>query len=233
VDARTGYDRTGETAGRLSAEEARVIKMKGVTSRRGLVPGEYLMPVFNEKGQVRGYDRSLTAEHQAMLEQNQDLAAMIGAWTGRILEEEVSRETNKELLKAVKSVYDLQGSQAKYADDFTNVADPNHKDPLVRDAWNTLGWEIKELAEEMYGRPDFFPVRKESVKDVIGVRSASVTGPTGTSEILLSAALVIESDLYLLHKAIFLELRIHPCRINSPTSAILDHRSIRQLCLTS
>jgi hypothetical protein len=178
VDARTGYDRTGETAGRLSAEEARVIKMKGVTSRRGLVPGEYLMPVFNEKGQVRGYDRSLTAEHQAMLEQNQDLAAMIGAWTGRILEEEVSRETNKELLKAVKSVYDLQGSQAKYADDFTNVADPNHKDPLVRDAWNTLGWEIKELAEEMYGRPDCFPVRKESVKDVIGVRSASVTGPT-------------------------------------------------------
>ena len=87
VDARTGYDRTGETAGRLSAEEARTVKMKGVTARRGLVPGEYLMPVWNEKGQLRGFDRSLSSQHQAMLEQNRGSGShdrcLDGAYSGR------------------------------------------------------------------------------------------------------------------------------------------------------
>ena len=175
VDSEHGYDRTGETAGRVGVDEARVLRKRDMISQRGLVPGEYLMPVWDKDGKIRGYQRSLKAEHQAMLEQNQDLTAMLGAWTGRILEEEISRETNKQLLQAVKEVYDAQGHEPKHADDFTNVADPFHKDPLVRDAWATLGHEIKELAEEMYGRKDFFPVRKESVKDVIGVRSASVT----------------------------------------------------------
>lgn len=46
---------------------------------------------------------------------------------------------------------------------------------MIKDAWNTLGWRIKQEVEEQFGEPDVFMVRRDMVDDAIGYRAASVT----------------------------------------------------------
>ena len=51
--------------------------------------------------------------------------------------------------------------------------------PAFRDAWNTLGRKIKADAEEVFGRSDWLPVRRDMLNDAIGYRSSSLTDPWG------------------------------------------------------
>lgn len=65
---------------------------------------------------------------------------------------------------------------------FINVADPDIKDPVIKDAWKTMGWKIKQQAEEVFGEPDTLWIRKDMVTDALGFHQASVRDAwTGTT----------------------------------------------------
>lgn len=105
----------------------------------------------------------------------------MGVWAGRILEETVSDEANTELVKTIKAIWDDAVAKGE-TDQFVNVADPKIKDPVYKDAWDTLGWRIKAEAEEAFGARDSFMVRRDMIDDAIGYRAVSVTDPwTGVS----------------------------------------------------
>ena len=103
---------------------------------------------------------------------------------GRIVEEKLADEFNKDLVKTLHEIWlDQKDSRGV---EFINVADPDIKDPVIRDAWATLGWKIKEDATEAFGKKDVFMIRKDMVDDAIGFRSAGVrdlwTGVSRLSE---------------------------------------------------
>jgi len=175
VDQRTGVTRSAESGGPVPLEYTKQIKLRGRTTKDGVPAGEYLQPVFNGKGEVKGYERTLKAEDQASLQSSTDLFKMSGVWTGRILEEEISGELNQQVLLATKKIHDDHLAKYGNIDDFVNVADKDQKDATIKDAYGTLGWQIKEAAAKLYGKPNYLPLRKDVVLDVIGTRSASIT----------------------------------------------------------
>src|SRR5690606_6552524 len=96
---------------------------------------------------------------------------MLGVWAGRIMEENAADQYNQELVNTLKDIW-AQAQKDNRTDEFINIAQSD--DPVIRDAWDTLGWRIKAEAEEAFGA-DTFMVRKDMVNDAIGYRSASVT----------------------------------------------------------
>ncbi len=138
-------------------------------SQNALKGGENLLPVFDALGNVVAYERSMDPAQLNGLQQDTHLGRMLGTWTGRIAEESMAEEFNRDLLKVIKKTYDEQSKDtAKYPGvKWINVADKKNTDPLVRDAWNALGWKIKANAAAIFG-PDYLPVRADLVNDTIG-----------------------------------------------------------------
>lgn len=96
---------------------------------------------------------------------------MLGVQSGRILEEELSNEFNKTLLKEMRRRY-LADKKAGRLDEYVNLAQSD--DPVHKDTWKTLGHGIKEEAANTFGRPNFFPVRRDMELDAVGYRASSV-----------------------------------------------------------
>lgn len=105
---------------------------------------------------------------------------MLGVWMGRIFEEEASDRFNRTLIEVLKDIYDANKNAR--GEEFVNVADPEQTDPVIRDAWDTMGAQIKEDAQAVFGEPDFLPVMKDQVVDAMGFRAAGITDAwTGVS----------------------------------------------------
>lgn len=106
---------------------------------------------------------------------------MLGAWSGRIVEETLSNTFNKELIKTIKKMYD-DATPEERRSQFVNMADPNIKDPVIRDAWSIMGYKMKQSAKDVFGEADTFLVRKDMANAALGFHSASVRDAwTGTS----------------------------------------------------
>jgi hypothetical protein len=175
ADTNSGLSVEGYTNGAIFAEEAQFITKSILSNSRsidGLAPGEYLLPVLDRNYEVVGYERPLSAKQYNSIQKDDHLGRMIGVWMGRIVEEQQALETNRELLKLLKEKWDKAPVTSRDKT-FVNVADS--KDPVIRDAWSTLGWNIKDDAEEIFGQKNFVPVSKEMVDDAIGFRAVSVT----------------------------------------------------------
>ena len=146
MDARSGQSRLGDTTGVVMGNKAlRIARGSAGSSRNALKGNEYLLPVFDAAGAIVGYERSMDPAKLAGLQKDTHLGRMLGAWTGRIAEESMAEEFNRDLLKVIKQTYDLQSKDpVKYPNvKWVNVADKKNVDPMVRDAWNALGWKIK------------------------------------------------------------------------------------------
>ena len=173
VDAKTGRSHlnntTGAVVGNKALRIARDIARAG--SKNNLRLSEGLIPVMDHLGTVIGYERSMDQAKLNGLQRDTHLGRMLGVWTGRIAEETVAEQFNTDLLKVIKQTYDDQKNDPKVK--FVNVADKSQKDPIIRDAWNTLGWKFKQDAAAIFG-PDFMPVRNDLVYDTIGYRAPGV-----------------------------------------------------------
>lgn len=183
VDARTGVTTGGQHAGLVTGKKAQRLGQQARTNsgrHDGLAAGEYLLPVFDEKGEVVAYERAMDPARMEMLPKDEHLGRMLGVWAGRIAEETASDEANSQLVATLKEIWE-RGEAEGEAGQFVNIADPELEDAVIRDAWNTLGWRIKQEVAEAFG-PDTFMVRRDMVDDAIGYRAASVTDFwTGTS----------------------------------------------------
>lgn len=175
VDALNGTSLSGETAGVYLGSRVQRISQQAYTNpgkNDGLKPDTYLQPIFNELNEVVSYERPISPALLKGLDKDTHLGRMLGVWVGRILEEEAADKANDSVVKVAKEIWDnLKGKQAG---DFINVADPKNKDPVVRDAWKTFGWQVKQEAEAVFGAPDTFWVRKDMVRDLTGYRSPGI-----------------------------------------------------------
>ena len=208
VDARTGQSLTGKTAGTyLGTRAMAVAKARDrapAGSLDGLAPGEYLMPIFDGDGEVAAYQRAMDPAKTALVPVDDHLGRMLGVWMGRILEENLSDETNRTLVDTMAGIYDRARTKGELKG-FVNIADPENPDPVVRDAWNTLGWRIKRDIEEAFG-PKTFWVRKDMVDDTIGFRAATITdswtgvsrwSPETQAKMIRAAELMAGKDAFL------------------------------------
>jgi hypothetical protein len=175
VDALNGTSLSGETAGVYLGSRVQQISQQAYTNpgkNDGLRPDTYLQPIFNERNEVVSYERPISPALLKGLDKDTHLGRMLGVWVGRILEEEAADKANDSVVKVTKEIWDnLKGKQAA---DFINVADPKNKDPVVRDAWKTFGWQVKQEAEAVFGAPDTFWIRKDMVRDLTGYRSPGI-----------------------------------------------------------
>ena len=176
VDARNGTTLHGETAGKLLGPKVDRLARKAAVGKArndGLRPADYLLPVFNTKGTIVAYERPMDPERMAGLKRDTHLGRMMGVWLGRILEEEAADQFNRELVDKLKEIWEAEKDTRGV--EFINVADKKLDDPVIRDAWKTLGWKIKADAAQSFGKADFLPIRRDMVNDAIGFRAAGVT----------------------------------------------------------
>lgn len=170
-----------------------------VGSLDGIPAGEHLIPVFDGEGNVVAYDRPLMKDKTMGLQKDTHLGRMLGVWSGRLLEEEAAHEFNRTLVETLYEVYEKDFAEGR-AGEYINVADRSIKNPVIRDAWATMGTRIKDDATEIFGQENFLPVRRELVNDAIGYRSASITdmwtGQSRVSEPIRNAVKEIATAIF-------------------------------------
>ena len=180
TDMKTGLTMDG-TMGRailgkpVGAVKRRIYNKYANRSMDNLPTGDHLLPKFDENGVVSAYERPLAPDLIAKLNKDENMGRMLGVWAGRIFEEAHAREVNEKLFQLIKADYDRD--YAKDPSQYTNVADPKHPDPVIKDAWRVLGPEGKILAEKYFGSKDEMWIRKDMVDNAIGYRKAGVTDP--------------------------------------------------------
>lgn len=172
VDPVTGFTHDSVlTAGVIGG-----FKAVGRLARGGaaMTPGEEPMPIFDEDGNVVAFERGVKPEYEARLNQDTNLARMLGAWRGRQIEEGLATEFNRSLIDRLNGVYEdaLKSGDAK---DFVNVLDPKalKEDPVLADAVKLFTPETLEYIEEVFGE-GVFMIRRDMINDAIGYRQASV-----------------------------------------------------------
>ena len=113
------------------------------------------------------------------IQRDMHLARMLGNWMGRIIEEREADHHNAALVEVLWNVHD-KASGVDRSEQFVNIAVSD--DPVHKDVWDTLGWQIKRDIAEKFGRENFFPVKRDMINDALGYRAASITDAwTGTS----------------------------------------------------
>jgi hypothetical protein len=171
VDMGSGYTE-GMTAGRIMepTEVARITRMIG---RESTQTTEQLMPLFDEKGNVRGYERSINPNMLVKVKTDQHLAKTIGSWAGRQVEENTAQKYNNALIDALHQTY-VNEFKTK-PDQFINLDDEAEleADPVLADALRLMNFETREYIQSKFGNEGLW-VRRDMLKDAFGYRSASI-----------------------------------------------------------
>lgn len=168
VDASTGYT-LGMLAGRITDQTT----VKAITARlRAGETGEALLPVYNDRGSVVAYERSVDQNMQEKMGLDTNIAQMIGNWRGRQVEEVKAEVYNEVLVDTLHSMYeaDLKASRGNQ-DAYVNVFS-DKLDPVLQDAVNLMPREVRNYARSKFG--EAFYVRKDMLNDTFGYRDATI-----------------------------------------------------------
>ncbi len=147
IDPRTGRTANEPIGGAIIGRKA-----KRMTAQRGrvvnnLIQTEALRPIFDGEGHIVAYERGIDRSVMEGIQIDEHMGRMLGVQSGRILEEELSNEFNKTLLKEMRRRY-LADKKAGRLDEYVNLAQSN--DPVHKDTWKTLGHGIKEDAAVIF-----------------------------------------------------------------------------------
>ena len=172
---------------------ARITHLKMMTTRSG---AHDLLPVFDEDGQVKAYERPLSKQLlDQHLRSKPDLSKSIGMWMGRQAEEEIAQEFNSQVVGVLKKIWD-DHSGTNRAGDFVDITDPKGDLTLV-DTWNTIPRETQTMLRQEFGGAVM--VRKDMINNALGYRSASIGDAfTGMTDLPESARATIELAAYAL-----------------------------------
>jgi hypothetical protein len=172
VDRSTGYTHGREVSG-VVEDYNKVSRMW--RSRKTEQATEHVLPVFDSRGSIIAYERTVSPEQLGRLELSTDIAKNMGVWAGRQVEEEESQEVNRLLIRNLKNMYDKDiadtpNNQDQYIDLF-DTKEVN-KDKVLVDMMNSIpGHTLSEIAS-VFG--DNFYVRRDMLNDSLGYRDASV-----------------------------------------------------------
>ena len=176
VDSYTGY-MVGNTGGRITGAAAkRIAKDLANQKKDNLAPGEYLKPVYNERGEMVAFERMLSPEMLSKIKKDDHLATRIGAWRGRQAEEGLARQYNTGL---VGVLHDYWNNEKDTRDtEYVNLADPENRDAVLNHIWSVIPKEMKTEIGQVFGFDidgnPIFMVRKDMLNDALGYPGASV-----------------------------------------------------------
>ncbi|AHI60130.1 virion RNA polymerase [Erwinia phage Ea9-2] len=172
VDVNSGNTVHTMVAGRITDPT----EIRNITKRmaRGET-GEHLLPVYNNKGTVIAYERSLAPQQTARLNKETNLAKMVGVWRGRQVEEIRAGAVNTALVDSLHRMYekDMVNDPSNKAA-YINIMDPRElaKDKVLSDAVSLFTPEVQEHIEDTFGKE--FYVRRDMLADAFGYRDASI-----------------------------------------------------------
>lgn len=167
IDPETGFTTGKLTAGRIVDPEK--IRRISLRLRRGQQGTEKLMPIYDENGRVKAYERSLDPMYAP--DRNTNLAEMIGAWRGRQAEEYMAGIYNRQLVDNLHEMW--RNKEIGEKDEFVNLFDPKLKDRVTLDAVRLIPRDTVEYAQQKFG-DGVFMVRKEMLNNALGYRQASI-----------------------------------------------------------
>jgi hypothetical protein len=175
VERSTGFsDRL--TGGRIVDKDA-VKDVRSAIAREGNSTHENLQPIFDDQGNVTAYERGVDPNQLTRLNQDTNLARMLGAWRGRQVEEAQAQQFNLRMVDNLLEMYqnDLSyigiGAQSQYV----NIMDPADLDVVQNEAISLLSKETVRYMKEVSNEWDnAFYVRKDMLNDVFGHRAASI-----------------------------------------------------------
>lgn len=176
VDAITGYSVGAINGGRIT--DQRDVKRIRAMLQLGVVTevGTNLMPIFNAKGVAIAYERSADPAQLVALNPNTNLGDVLGAWKGRLAEEELAVQSNKVSIEAMATMYanDIRKSpsnKSQYVDLFDKTV--LDKNPVLADAVKLFTPATMEMIQQEFPNGEFL-VRRDMLDNVIGYRSATV-----------------------------------------------------------
>lgn len=169
VDQSTGFAVGFPTAGRITqkATVERLARNAHLDSSR-----EALLAVYDDKGNVVAFERSIDPDQLERLKPSTNILAMLGQWMGRQAEEEMAQAVN---FDAVTKVHEMWVAGKHRKGEFVNVLDAKSfsNDPVLKDALRILPADVTKHAESLFGTGRFM-VRKDMLEDVFGYRDASI-----------------------------------------------------------
>lgn len=184
VDPSSGFTNQGMTGGQIT-DPTVVAAIKANGRANGANGTQPLMPIYDGKGEVIAYERSVDPAQQVRVERTENLSQSIGVWRGRQIEEVQSQEFNGLLIKKLSDMWKQQGALRN--DEFVNLFDPAllKKDRVLADSVGLLNRQTREMIRAQFGK-DQFMVRRDMLNDVLGYRTPSIgdlwTGTTRLSE---------------------------------------------------
>lgn len=165
VDPVTGFSFDMHNAGRITDQQAvRSISLKA--NGRATSP---LLPVYDGDGQIVAFERSIDPAQRARLEQETDLANVLGMWRGRQIEEATAHQFNQKLVERLHDIW--TGREKSRTDEYVDLFTSD--DPVHQDAVSLFTPQMKAMIKDTFGAEGFM-VRKDMINDAIGYRSASI-----------------------------------------------------------
>lgn len=172
VNSHTSYSVSGQTAGVISGQDLVNLLDDFQNGRARINPTETLLPIYDEDGNLIAYERSMTKDKLALLDRNEDLGEMLGAWAGRQAEEELALQYNAVLVKRLKDMWDA-AKVAGRTDEFVDLSKRSN-DKVVEDARKLIPFEVRDLLKAEFGA-DGYMVRRDLLDNVLGYRLPSVS----------------------------------------------------------
>lgn len=171
VDVGTGFTMNTMVAGRIT--DMHTVKRIQKAMARGERGGEPLLPIYDDKGMVVAYERSVNPDMLKHLNHDNHFAKMVGVWRGRQVEEAKAQAYNDALIDRLYDMYeaDLKESSSNQSQ-YVNVFGQTN-DVVLSDAVKLMNLETRKKAESLFGENQLW-VRRDMLNDAFGYRSASV-----------------------------------------------------------
>jgi hypothetical protein len=192
VDPASGRTLTGRTSGKMITGPAAKKLTRDIANMTQLQKSrivEPLLPVFDAKYQIIGYEQSIGHEQLASMKRNTNLGEMIGAWAGRQAEEKLAVEWNTVLVERTHDMW-MKDKAAGREGEYINLSADNLVDPIHKDTWSMVPNEMRQQIIKTFGS-DGFMVRKEMIDDAVGFRNFTIadmfTGATRLNKTSQSA----------------------------------------------
>ena len=129
-----------------------------------------LIPLYNEKGEVVGYERSVPAHLRRYLTQDNDIFTGLAQYKTRQKRETEARSINKEALRLCVEAWE----NASPEDRKTKFIDVFHSDdPFIKEAVARIDTKTMQRIRKAFGGNHFY-VRKDEIFTQIGFRRSSI-----------------------------------------------------------
>lgn len=173
VDALTGF-RMNSGGIAFSGSTAKTFKDSiSMSQKDNLREDDYLHPVWDEKGNILAYERSMNPEHLSLQNYDDNLSVRLGAWKGRQEEERLSFYYNRELVDVLFDKYRSDFNIGIDNESYVNLADPKQRDKVTDHIWKVIPDDMKAHIKLRFGDVGFM-VRRDMVNDALGYPGASI-----------------------------------------------------------